>query len=81
MPAEVVWMHPDSVCLLGSPMSRGAGIAYDISSWASKAGRSHWEEEKDISRVPVSVVYSACLGTLGNQAWLEDSGNEAIRGV
>lgn len=51
----------------------------DISSWASKAGRSYWEEEKDISRVPVSVVYSACLGTLGNQVWLEDSGNEAIR--
>lgn len=51
----------------------------DSPSWPSMAGRSYGEEEKDISRV--SIVYSTCLGTVGNQVWLEDNGNKAIRGV
>lgn len=53
----------------------------DSSSWSSKAGSSYWEEEKDISRVYMSIVCNSCLGTLGNEVWLEDSISETNEGV
>lgn len=53
----------------------------DNSSWSSEAGRTYQAEERDFSRGYVFIVHSTCLGTLGNQVWLEDSVSKANRGV